>query len=98
MKTSFSNYADPYIWIEMNGRHRTFQNRSGCPNANTLDEHFAEAPDLMGGSDKDEKLPALVPLNELMMVIVFEDEKNVSIIYDINVFQSEKKRQAKRLA
>lgn len=50
----------------------------------------------MGGSDKEEKLLALVPYTDLMLAIIFEDNKTVSIIYDMNVFQSEKKTANKK--
>ena len=64
--------------------------RPSCPNENTLNENFVEAPDLVGCSAIDDKVSALVPIEDILLVIIFEDTHNASIIFDMNVFASKK--------
>ena len=64
--------------------------RPSCPNEKTLNENFVEAPDLVGGSALDDKVSALVPIDDILLVIIFEDTNNASIIFDMNAFASKK--------
>ena len=92
LKTWISDYGYHFIWSELNGHHRRHPLRSSNPTRRTLDDTVMEAPDLTQTSNKEDKISAMVPVEDLMLAIVFSDSSSVSIIYDKNVFETEKKK------
>lgn len=66
------------------------RNRPSTISDKTLDTTFVEAPDLIGNSPKNKKITVLVPVDDIMLAIVFLDCNSVHIIYDKNVFETEK--------
>lgn len=64
--------------------------RPSAISANTLDTTVVDAPDLIGNSEKNDKISALIPVRDIMMAVVFLDCNSVNIIYDKDVFEIEK--------